>query len=98
MASFAFNYISSAQTVSATEQCLKLGRGVNILRYDIAFWKDHTKGRFGVRYNAFVARTAEKLGFCWAYWQFESDFIVYNIDKECWVGPILNALMNIPSK
>jgi endoglucanase len=46
------------------------------------------------RYTAFVARTAEKLGFCWAYWQFDSDFIVYNIDKECWVEPILNALMN----
>ncbi|MCX6255351.1 MAG: glycoside hydrolase family 5 protein [Bacteroidia bacterium] len=45
-------------------------------------------------YTAFVARTAEKLGFCWAYWQFDSDFIVYNIDKECWVDPILNALMN----
>jgi endoglucanase len=46
------------------------------------------------RYTAFAARTAEKLGFCWAYWQFDSDFIVYNIDKESWVEPILNALMN----
>ena len=50
------------------------------------------------RYTAFVARTAEKLGFCWAYWQFDSDFIVYNIDKESWVEPILNALMNRPLK
>jgi endoglucanase len=46
------------------------------------------------RYTAFVARTAEKFNFCWAYWQFDSDFIVYNIDKETWVKPILNALMN----
>jgi endoglucanase len=46
------------------------------------------------RYTAFVARTAEKYNFCWAYWQFDSDFIVYNIDKEEWVTPILNALMN----
>jgi endoglucanase len=46
------------------------------------------------RYTSFVARTAEKLGFCWAYWQFDSDFIVYSIDKESWVEPILNALMN----
>ena len=46
------------------------------------------------RYTAFVARTAEKFNFCWAYWQFDSDFIVYNIDKEAWVKPILNALMN----
>jgi endoglucanase len=46
------------------------------------------------RYTAFVARTAEKFNFCWAYWQFDSDFIVYNIDKETWVKPILNALMD----
>jgi endoglucanase len=46
------------------------------------------------RYTAFVALTAEKFNFCWAYWQFDSDFIVYNIDKEAWVKPILNALMN----
>ncbi|MBI5009146.1 MAG: glycoside hydrolase family 5 protein [Bacteroidia bacterium] len=45
-----------------------------------------------VLYTAYVARTAEKLGFSWAYWQFDSDFIVYNIDKEQWVTPILNAL------
>jgi endoglucanase len=44
------------------------------------------------RYTAYVARTAEKLGFSWAYWQFDSDFIVYNIDKDQWVTPLLNAL------
>ena len=27
------------------------------------------------------------------YWQFDSDFIVYNIDQDCWVEPILNALI-----
>lgn len=46
------------------------------------------------RYTAYVARTAEKLGFSWAYWQFDSDFIVYNIDKEAWVEPILKALVD----
>jgi endoglucanase len=46
------------------------------------------------RYTAYVARTAEKLGFSWAYWQFDSDFIVYDIDKGKWVVPILNALTN----
>ncbi|MBN2806535.1 MAG: glycoside hydrolase family 5 protein [Prolixibacteraceae bacterium] len=45
------------------------------------------------RYTAFVARTAEILGFSWAYWQFDSDFIVYDIDREDWVEPILNALI-----
>ncbi|KAF0130468.1 MAG: endoglucanase [Bacteroidetes bacterium] len=46
------------------------------------------------RYTNFVARTAEQYGFSWAYWQFDSDFIVYNIEKEAWVKPILKALMN----
>lgn len=48
------------------------------------------------RYTAFVARTAERFGFSWAYWQFDSDFIVYNIDKDVWVEPIKKAL--IPTK
>jgi len=50
------------------------------------------------RYTRYVARTAEKLGFSWAYWQFDSDFIVYNIDKGQWVTPILNALIDKDSK
>lgn len=46
------------------------------------------------RYTAHVARTAENFGFSWAYWQFDSDFIVYDIAKECWVMPVLDALMD----
>jgi endoglucanase len=49
-------------------------------------------------YTACLARTAEKFNFSWAYWQFDSDFIVYNIDKESWVEPILNALIPKSSK
>jgi endoglucanase len=44
------------------------------------------------RYTEYVARTAENLGFSWGYWQFDSDFIVYDIDEEQWITPILNAL------
>jgi endoglucanase len=43
-------------------------------------------------YTAYVARTAERLGFSWAYWQFDSDFVVYDIDKDQWITPLLNAL------
>jgi hypothetical protein len=46
------------------------------------------------RYTAFVARTSEKFGFSWAYWQFDSDFIVYDINKDQWVMPIKNALIS----
>jgi endoglucanase len=45
------------------------------------------------RYTAFVARTAEALGWSWAYWQFDSDFVVYDVDEDSWVEPIRNALL-----
>ncbi len=44
------------------------------------------------RYTAAAARTAECLGWAWAYWQFDSDFIVYDIDTGRWVEPIKTAL------
>ncbi len=46
-----------------------------------------------VRYTSFIARTAERFGFSWAYWQFDSNFIVYDIDNEEWVEPIRDALL-----
>ncbi|MFZ2055504.1 MAG: hypothetical protein WAU81_15045 [Candidatus Aminicenantales bacterium] len=46
-----------------------------------------------VLYTATLARTAESLGWAWAYWQFDSDFIVYDIDRNRWVEPILKALI-----
>jgi endoglucanase len=48
------------------------------------------------RYTACVARTAEHLGWSWAYWQFDRDFIVYNVEKKQWVKPIYNALIPPP--
>jgi endoglucanase len=44
-------------------------------------------------YTAAVARTAESLGWAWTYWQFDSDFIIYDIDMDRWVEPILKALI-----
>lgn len=46
-----------------------------------------------VKYTSTVARTAEELGFSWAYWQFDSDFIAYDIPKNEWVKPIHDALI-----
>lgn len=46
-----------------------------------------------VRYLNFVTREAEKRGWSWAYWQFDSDFIVYDIPQKRWIEPILNALI-----
>ncbi|MDR3698985.1 MAG: glycoside hydrolase family 5 protein [Candidatus Sulfopaludibacter sp.] len=46
-----------------------------------------------VRYTSHVARTAESLGWAWTYWQFDSDFIVYDMAKDDWVRPIWRALI-----
>jgi endoglucanase len=46
-----------------------------------------------VRWTNAVTRAAEARGFPWAYWQFDKDFIVYDIDKGAWVEPILHALI-----
>ena len=45
------------------------------------------------RWTSAVARAAEARGWAWTYWQFDSDFIVYDIDKDRWVEPILRALI-----
>jgi len=49
-----------------------------------------------VRYTRAVARAAEKHGWSWGYWQFEGDFIVFDMKTQQWVEPILQAL--IPQK
>ncbi len=46
-----------------------------------------------VRYLDGVARQAERMGWSWAYWQFDSDFIVYDIPNHRWNKPILEALI-----
>jgi endoglucanase len=46
-----------------------------------------------VRYTSFVARQAERLGWSWGYWQFDSDFVVFDIDRDAWVEPIRDALI-----
>ena len=45
------------------------------------------------RYTDAVARTAESFGWSWAYWQFDSDFILYDIPAKHWVEPIRDALI-----
>jgi len=49
-----------------------------------------------VKYTDYVARTAESFGWSWAYWQFDSDFILWDMKADKWVEPILKAL--IPNK
>jgi endoglucanase len=48
-----------------------------------------------VKYTSVVARTAESFGWAWTYWQFDSDFIVWNMEKNSWVAPIHDALIPV---
>ena len=72
-----------------------------------AWAKEHKRpvflGEFGVydkaplesrtRYLKFVTGAAEKSGWSWAYWQFDSDFVLYDVTKEEWVQPVRDALL-----
>lgn len=75
---------------------------------EVAAWsKAHDRpillGEFGAReggdmasrvaWTSAVARSAERHGFAWAYWQFDGDFILYDMKKQDWVHPILKALI-----
>jgi endoglucanase len=40
-----------------------------------------------------VAREAERRGFAWAYWQFDSDFVAWDMTKDSWVQPVRDALV-----
>ena len=46
-----------------------------------------------VRYTDAVARTAESFGWSWAYWQFDSDFILWDMKRDGWVEPVRHALI-----
>ena len=63
-------------------------------------------GEFGVyerapsdsrlRYLSFVARSADKLGWAWAYWQFDHDFAAFDSARQTWKPDILRALIPPP--
>ena len=60
-------------------------------------------GEFGVyeaapaaartRYLSFVARHAERLGWAWAYWQFDHDFAAFDSERQAWKRDIIRALI-----
>ncbi len=46
-----------------------------------------------VRYTSAAARAAEARGWAWCYWQFDSDFIAWDMKQDAWVAPIHDALI-----
>nr|BAO65808.1 glycoside hydrolase [uncultured bacterium] len=51
-----------------------------------------------VRWTDAVARAAEARGFAHAYWQFSSDFVLYDFKRQAWVEPILRAVIPDPER
>lgn len=49
-----------------------------------------------VRWTTFVARTAEKAGFSWAYWEFGAGFGIYDPAGNRWRDDLKNALVGTP--
>lgn len=46
-----------------------------------------------VRYLDAVAREAEERGWSWGYWQFDSNFILFDVANRRWIEPLLEALI-----
>ena len=44
-------------------------------------------------YTEAVAREAERHGFAWSYWQFDSNFLAWDMERNGWVEPIHEALI-----
>jgi endoglucanase len=63
-------------------------------------------GEFGVyerapsdsrlKYLSFVARSADSLGWAWAYWQFDHDFAIFDSARQAWKPDLLRALIPMP--
>lgn len=51
-----------------------------------------------VAWTSTVARTAEQNHFAWSYWQFDGNFIAYDVAHDTWVAPIYSALVPDPPK
>lgn len=47
-------------------------------------------------YLSAIVSQAEACGFSWSYWQFDSDFIAYDVSRDAWILPIEEALLSGP--
>jgi endoglucanase len=47
-------------------------------------------------YLSFVTRTADRLGWSWAYWQFDHDFAAFDTARQNWIAPVIDALIPKP--
>ncbi|MEO8453904.1 MAG: glycoside hydrolase family 5 protein [Sphingomicrobium sp.] len=58
-----------------------------------AFDKSGTPIELRAAWTAAIRGEAERRGFGWGYWQFEGDFVVWDMPNQRWVEPIRKALI-----
>lgn len=58
-----------------------------------AYDKSGTPLEMRVAWTEAVAREAERNGFGWGYWQFDSDFVAWDMRRDAWFEPIRKALI-----
>ena len=58
-----------------------------------AYDKSGTPMDLRVAYTSAVRCEAERDGFGWSYWQFDGDFIAWDMARDQWVKPIKDALI-----
>ena len=63
-----------------------------------AYDRSGTPVEYRAAYTAAARCAAERRGFSWAYWQFEGDFIVWDMKTNSWVQPIKQALIPASGK
>ena len=58
-----------------------------------AYDKSGTPIALRADWTSTVRSEAERHRFSWAYWQFDSDFVVWDMERQSWVEPIRKALL-----
>ncbi len=102
-------WVSSAKDLSNVSWGTDAEMAALVKAFDrVKTWSDlHRRpvflGEFGVyekapmdsraRWLSAVARIAEAHGVPWIYWQFDTDFAVYDIPHDRWIAPVLKALV-----
>ena len=85
------------------EQIAQIGKDFDVVKaWSIKHDRPILLGEFGaydkapmagrVLWTETVSRAAKERGFARAYWQFSSDFLLYDFKKQEWVEPILRAV------
>lgn len=62
-----------------------------------AYDRSGTPIEYRVAYTSAARCAAEQRGFGWAYWQFDGDFIAWDMKANQWVRPIRDALVPPPA-